>query len=55
VTAPDYEPLHEPGACTRCDEVRALLTAIRRSKYRDRYDKPRAKVDFNPLDVRINW
>ena len=46
---------HGPSCWHDDCQRRSLEIVIARFKERERYERKKAKIDFNPLDVRFTW
>jgi hypothetical protein len=57
MTADDERFQYHGSGCQHVDcQRRSLEIVVARFQNRQRYErKPKPKIDFNPLDVRINW
>jgi hypothetical protein len=51
---PEPAQLFTPGACCECGAVH-VANAIALYKTHRRYERPKAKIDFNPLAMNYTW
>jgi hypothetical protein len=51
------ETLHDPKTCTECLVYLEMLAGLRRVEDRQRYERPKARIEFNPLAIgkKFTW